>query len=65
MTERMFFAASPDPDGSIYQVNLFRRKVDHSAGEITEAIGGAGVADIIRVGDEDPKTCKKRLITVG
>jgi len=32
---------------------------------VTEAIGGAGVADVIRMGEEDPKTRNKRLITVG
>jgi hypothetical protein len=30
-----------------------------------EAVGGAGVADIIRVGDGDPKAHKRRLITAG
>jgi pre-rRNA-processing protein IPI3 len=61
----MFFAASSDSEGSIHQVNLFRRRDDHLAGGVTEAVGGAGVVDIIRVADEDPKACKKRLIVVG
>lgn len=61
----MFFAASPGPEGSIHQVNMFRRRADHSAGGVTDAIGGAGVADVIRVGEEDLKTRKKRLISVG
>ena len=65
VTERMFFAASADPEGSIHQVNLFRRRADYSAGGVTEAVGGAGVADVIRVGEEDPKTRNKRLITIG
>lgn len=65
ITERIFFAASPGPQGLIHQVNLFRRRADHSVGGITEALGGAGVADVIRVGDDDPKTHKKRLISVG
>jgi pre-rRNA-processing protein IPI3 len=43
---------------------MFRRQTD-SAGGAIEAIGGAGVGDIVRVGDEDPKALKKRLITVG
>ncbi|KAF7971945.1 hypothetical protein HWV62_19401 [Athelia sp. TMB] len=64
-TERIFFAASPGPEGSIHQVNLFTRRPDHSAGGSIEAVGGAGVADTIRVGDEDPKTRRKRLISVG
>lgn len=61
----MFFAASPDPDGSIHQVNLFRRQTDHLAGGVAESVGGGGVTDIMRVGEEDPKIRKKRLITVG
>lgn len=65
VTERMFFAASPDSEGSIHQVNLFRRQADHSAGGVIKAVGGAGIGDIVQVGDEDPKALKKRLITVG
>jgi pre-rRNA-processing protein IPI3 len=59
----MFFAASKD--GSIHQMNLFRQREDKS-GSIAEAIGGAGVTDIIRVGDEEQtRTQKRRLIAVG
>lgn len=58
----MFFAASSD--GSIHQMNLFRQRDNKSGGQITEAVGGAGVSDIIRVGDEDPQVRKKRLISV-
>jgi pre-rRNA-processing protein IPI3 len=65
VTERIFFAASSDSEGSIHQANLFRQRADHSAGGAIEAIGGAGVGDIIRVGDNDPKALKKRLITAG
>jgi pre-rRNA-processing protein IPI3 len=61
ITERLFFAASPD--GSIYQVNLFRQRTEKHAGQMIEAIRGAGVSDIIRVADEDSNT-RKRLITV-
>lgn len=64
ITERIFFAASPGPQGLIHQMNLFRRRANHSGG-ITEAVGGAGVVDIIRVTDDDPLTRKKRLISVG
>ncbi|KAF8075050.1 WD40-repeat-containing domain protein [Lyophyllum atratum] len=53
LTERIFFAASAD--GSIHQMNLFRQRDTEKGGQFTEAIGGAGVADIIR----------KRLISVG
>ncbi|TFY82053.1 hypothetical protein EWM64_g1959 [Hericium alpestre] len=63
VTERLFFAASAD--GSVYQVNLFRKPVDKSGGRVAEAVGGSGVTDIIRIGDEDPKEAKKRLISVG
>ena len=62
MAERMFFAASVD--GSIYQVNLFRQR-DRGGMQVTEAVGGAGVTDIIRVGDEETKETNKRLISVG
>jgi len=65
VTERVFFAASPDSEGSIHQVNLYRRQADHLAGGVIKAVGGAGIGDIVRVGDEDPKALKKRLITVG
>ncbi|KAJ7636093.1 WD40 repeat-like protein [Mycena polygramma] len=64
LTERMFFAASKD--GSIHQMNLFRQREDKTGGLVMEAIGGAGVTDIIRVGDEEQtKAQKRRLISVG
>ncbi|KAJ7281918.1 WD40 repeat-like protein [Mycena rebaudengoi] len=63
LTERMFFAASKD--GSIHQMNLFRQREDKSGGPIMEAIGGAGVTDIIRVGEDEQKAQKRRLISVG
>jgi len=59
----MFFAGSAD--GSIHQMNLFRQREDSAGGQVTEAVGGAGVSDIIRVGDEDTRIKKKRLISVG
>lgn len=61
-TERIFWAASPN--GSIHQMNLFRQRNDKLGGQVTEAIGGASVSDIIRVG-EDQEYQKKRLISVG
>ncbi|KAJ7035634.1 WD40 repeat-like protein, partial [Mycena alexandri] len=64
LTERMFFAASKD--GSIHQMNLFRQREDNSGSHVMEAIGGSGVTDIIRVGDEhQAKAPKRRLISVG
>ncbi|KAI0046012.1 WD40 repeat-like protein [Auriscalpium vulgare] len=63
VTERMFFAASSE--GSIHQVNLFKSRIDKTGGRVIEAVGGAGVSDIIRIGDEDPKEARKRLISVG
>ena len=64
MTERLFFAASAD--GSIHQMNLFREREAKLGGIVTEAIGGGGVTDIIRVDDdENRETRKKRLISVG
>ncbi|KAF8449110.1 WD40-repeat-containing domain protein [Boletus edulis BED1] len=63
ITERLFFASSPD--GSIYQVNLFReREVKNNAGPFIEAVGGAGASDVIRF-DVDGTAGQKRLIDVG
>jgi pre-rRNA-processing protein IPI3 len=63
VTERFFFAASSD--GSIHQVNLFRTRIDKTGGRVAEAIGGAGVSDILSVGNEDPSASKRRIISVG
>ena len=64
VTERLFFAASSD--GSIHQMNLFRERDSKIGGVITEAVGGAGVTDVIRVDDDESREArKKRLISVG
>ncbi|EGN96624.1 hypothetical protein SERLA73DRAFT_184727 [Serpula lacrymans var. lacrymans S7.3] len=63
VTERLFFAASPD--GSIHQANLFRQRADNIGGQVVEAVGGGGVNDVIRIGDEDEHVRRKRLISVG
>ncbi|KIJ62015.1 hypothetical protein HYDPIDRAFT_183001 [Hydnomerulius pinastri MD-312] len=69
ITERLFFASSPD--GSIHQTNLFRERPSKTQGQgpIIEATGGAGLSDIIRIGTHDPTdpddTARKRLIEVG
>ena len=63
ITERLFFASSPD--GSIYQVNLFReREIKNNAGPFIEAVGGAGATDVVRF-DADDAAGRKRLIDVG
>ncbi|KAI8985548.1 WD40 repeat-like protein [Trametes punicea] len=62
-TERLFFAASAG--GSVHQVNLFRQREDKFSRAAMEAVGGAGVSDIIRINEIDPKEAKKRLISVG
>lgn len=62
-TERLFFAASAD--GSIHQVNLFRQREDKYSRAAMEAVGGAGVSDVIRIDNVDPKDARKRLISVG
>jgi pre-rRNA-processing protein IPI3 len=62
LTERMFFAASSD--GSVHQMNLFRHRDDKFGMQTVEAVGGAGVSGIVRVGD-DSQTNKKRLISIG
>ncbi|KAI9438891.1 WD40-repeat-containing domain protein [Lactarius psammicola] len=59
----LFFAASTD--GSIHQVNLFRTRSNTSGGYVAEAIGGAGVNDVLSVRDDDSSTNKRRLISVG
>jgi pre-rRNA-processing protein IPI3 len=47
-------------------MNLFRERETKLGGIITEAIGGAGVTDIIRVDDDESREArKKRLISVG
>jgi pre-rRNA-processing protein IPI3 len=63
VTERLFFAAAAD--GSIHQVNLFRTRIDKTGGCVAEAIGGAGVSDLLSVGDDDPSASKRRLVSVG
>jgi pre-rRNA-processing protein IPI3 len=63
LTERLFFAASTD--GSIHQVNLFRTRTNQSGGYVAEAVGGAGVNDVLSAVDDDPSTNKRRLISVG
>lgn len=46
-------------------MNLFRQRESKFGGQVMEALGGAGVTDIIRVGDENDEARKKRLISVG
>lgn len=60
-TERLFFAAADSAKGEVYQVNLFRRKDDGRG----EAVGGAGVADILRISDGEAKESSQRIINVG
>lgn len=57
-TERMFFAALTD--GTLHQINLFRRRDGQP-----EAIGGAGLSDIIRTNEEESGSRPKRVISVG
>lgn len=63
VTERLFFAASTD--GSIHQVNLFRTRIDKTGARVAEAVGGAGISDLLSVGDDDPSIGKRRLVSVG
>lgn len=63
ITERLFFASSPD--GSIFQVHLFReREIKNNPGPFIEAVGGAGASDVVRL-DVDSTTGRNRLIEVG
>ncbi|KAI0255931.1 WD40 repeat-like protein [Lactifluus subvellereus] len=63
VTERLFFAASAD--GSIHQVNLFRTRIDKTGARVAEAVGGAGIGDVLSVGDDGPSVGKRRLVSVG
>ena len=45
-------------------MNMFRQIDDGTGSERMEAVGGAGLGDVIRVGDEAPSQ-RRRLITVG
>ena len=45
-------------------MNLFHQRDDKLAGRLVKAVGGAGVSDTIRIG-EDRESQKKRLISVG
>jgi len=64
ITERLFFAASPN--GSIHQMNLFYERESKLGGTVVEAVGGAGVTDVIRhESDQSREARKKRLIPVG
>lgn len=63
VTERLFFAASAD--GSIHQMNLFRVREDKFGRAVTEAVGGTGISDVIRINDDDQDATRKRLISVG
>ncbi|PFH51950.1 hypothetical protein AMATHDRAFT_58182 [Amanita thiersii Skay4041] len=62
-TESCFFAASPD--GSIHQMNLFRQREGKLGGHNIEAVGGAGIHDVIRIDDNVRDAQKKRLISIG
>jgi pre-rRNA-processing protein IPI3 len=65
LCERFFFAASSDDEGSVHRMNLFRQREN---GLVAEAVGGAGVGDVVRVGFDSQveKTQeKKRLMLAG
>lgn len=47
-------------------MNMFQERESKVGGSVTEAVGGAGVTDVIRADDDDSREArKKRLITVG
>ena len=59
-SERFFFAAAQDDEGSVYRMNLFRQgEADVGA----QAVGGAVPQEVVRVDDEMLK--QKRLISAG
>jgi len=61
--ERLFFAASGD--GSIHQVNLYRTRIDKTHGLMAEAVGGAGVSDILSAAENEQDASNRRLVSVG
>ncbi|KAF8489311.1 WD40-repeat-containing domain protein [Gautieria morchelliformis] len=60
-SERFLFSGSQD--GSIHQVNLFRRRTDATNMRGVEALGGGGMSDVIRLDDDE--TAHQRLISAG
>jgi hypothetical protein len=46
-------------------MDLFRQRETKTGAQFIEAIGGSGINDIIRTGEEDGTATKKRLISVG
>lgn len=63
VTERVFFAASQD--GSIHCVNLFRQRKSDARESISDAVGGGGTSDVIRIVEEEAKSQSRKLIQVG
>lgn len=63
MTERVFFAASQD--GSIHCVNLFRQRKTNAGESISEAVGGSGTSEVIRIAEEGANSQSRKLIQVG
>lgn len=61
-TERFLFAVSPE--GSIYQINLFRQKT-RFGGQAMQSLVGLGSNDVVRIDEEYLEAQKKRLIQVG
>jgi pre-rRNA-processing protein IPI3 len=61
-TERVFFAAALGASGAIHQVNLFRRRTDR--GGLVEAVGGAGVTDVVRIDEQNEQDSMRRLLVV-
>ncbi|TFK51715.1 WD40 repeat-like protein [Heliocybe sulcata] len=63
-TERTFFAASSGEEGVVYQMNLFKHAKSRK-NTMIEAVGGGGVMDIVRIGEEGDDGPKKMSIDVG
>lgn len=45
-------------------MNLFRTRIDKTRGPIAEAVGGAGVGDVLSVAEDGPNANKRRLVSV-
>jgi len=63
VTERVFFAASQD--GSIHCVSLFRQRKTDAGESISEAVGGGGTSEVIRINEEGANSQSRKLIQVG
>lgn len=46
-------------------MNLFRTRIDKTHGRVAEAVGGAGVSNLLSVAEDDRDASNRRLVSVG